>query len=217
MGQSISAYKSLKEISALTFNAIKFEGDVRLMDKAYDNSNVYNPKTIKALQDAWISLYDEYYVRVDDRKSKKDLQKKTKEFSLLFSIKQGDEFLVLLQYLKDNEEFVPIESYESALNTLVEGLKTLSKSFKWDLNKTTQENIDKNKSILEGLTTRYNRTKEPKKEEEKEIKTDISTFYDLKANIEMVLDKNNISEGINMLEWIAYEKQYKRKIEDANK
>ena len=217
MVQNILVYKNLKDISAITFNTIKFEGDVKLIDSEYEFGKKYTPEQMDALKDAWVDLYDQYYLKLEDKKSKRDLKRKKENFGLLFKIKQSTEFLVILRYITDNYEYIPLESYNNALNTLLRGLKTLSRAFKWDANKSNIENIEYNQSVVDGLTTRYNRQKGDDDDEVDLEDASISTFYEIKASMEQWLEKNHIDENINMLEWIAYEKQFKRKIENANK
>ena len=41
-------------------------------------------------------------------------------------------------------------------------------------------------------------------------------YYEMKAHIEQVLDRN-LPQIINMLQWIAYEKQYRKRVYHVRK
>ena len=51
---NISTFKNLKEISAIRFYEIKFEGSIKLIDKDYEDGKQYSINDIQELQKAWL-------------------------------------------------------------------------------------------------------------------------------------------------------------------
>ena len=214
MEQSISIYQNLQEVSALIFHDVKFTGNIFLLDKDYSESKNYEGDDIIKLNEVWLKLYDDYFAKTDDPRFRKELKNKKQSFQLLCAITKGKEFLDLLQFVSDNELFMPNECHEEVVTTLGNGLKQLAKEYRFDEETSLNELIEHNRRVLGGLQTRYERTFRTEGEVEER---DISLFYDIKGQIERILNKDYIPEHINMLQWISYEKQYKKEVSRLSK
>lgn len=206
---SLQVYNSLQEISALLFHDIKFSGNILKLDKDFKENKKYEDVDIIQINETWLKLYDEYFEKTDDPRFRKELKNKKDSFRLLCAITKGKEFIDLLEFISNNEEYIPNESHLEVVTTIGKGLKKLAREFHFDIEKPLKEIISHNVKVLGGLQTRYEL--QFKKDLNVE-KKDITLFYEIKAQIESVLQKDYIPDHINMLQWIAYEKQYKKRI-----
>lgn len=206
---SLQVYSSLQEISALLFHDIKFSGNILKLDKDFKEDKVYEDVDIIQINETWLKLYDEYFEKTDDPRFRKELKNKKESFRLLCAITKGKEFLDLLEFVAENEEYIPNETHLEVVTTLGQGLKKLAREYHFDIEKPLKENLNHNRNVLGGLQTRYEL--QFKKDLNVE-KKDITLFYEIKAQIEQVLQKDYIPDYINMLQWIAYEKHYKKRI-----
>ena len=213
MVQSISTYQNLKQINAEIFHEIKFTGNIFLVDKDYSEDKEYDSVATLEITKAWYELYDEYFERTDNPSFKKDLRNKDKSLGLLLKIKLIEDVVNLLKHLDEHKEYVPNEVYLETIANLGNNLKRADKYIKFDSTKPIKPQIIQIESVLGGLKTRYQLLF---KEDLQVNESDISLYYDIKAEIEMALDRN-LPQVINMLQWISYEKQYKRKIKSLQK
>jgi hypothetical protein len=207
-------YKRLRDISAVIFHEIKFTGNVYLMDVDYDEKKKYSTGEILKINEAWLTLYDEYYEKTDDVRLRKELKNKKKRLKLLIQINTLEVIISVLKLIEENVEYVPSEIKQKTLNSLKGSLKNVSRLIKFDPNIDLKINIKNVKGFASGLKTRYQLHF---KEDLKVDANDLLLFYEIKSNIEQILKKDNIPDHINMLQWIAYEKEAKRKLKHGRK
>ncbi|MCP4984853.1 MAG: hypothetical protein GY928_01950 [Colwellia sp.] len=210
----MNLYTRLRDISAVTFHEIKYTGNICLLDKDYDEEKKYNSVEIIEIDTTWLELYDEYYEKSDDIRLRRVLKNKKKNLKLLIDINMLRVILNTLELIKDNIEHVPEEAKLKTLSSLKNSLKRISGVIKFDTLTDIKTNIKNVKAYADGIKTRYELNF---KDDMKVDETDILFFYEMKANIEDILKKDNIPEHINMLQWMAYEKQAKRKIKNGSK
>ena len=213
MAQNISLYKNLQDIDSVTFHEIKFTGNIYLVDKNYVEGKKYDEKEVKIITENWLNLYDEYFKRTDDVRFRQDLKNKDETLRLLLKINLIDSVVELLENLEENKEYIPNEVYLKTVASLGNNLKRVEKYIKFDITKPIKDQIDKINAVKGGLQTRYELLF---KEDLKVEKSDVMLYYDIKAHIEQALDRN-LPEIINMLQWIAYEKLYKKKLSNGRK
>lgn len=208
MEQSISAFRNLKEINSITFHEVKFTGNVFLLDKNHFEGKKYTQKDAIDLSMVWYKLYDEYFENTDDYNLRKELKNKDKTLELLLKIKLMDSVIEVLESLDENKDFVPAETYLKTVASLGNNLKRVDKHIRFDSAKEIKPQLQQIQAVKGGLQTRYELLF---KEDVKADKKSIMLYYDIKAHIEQTLDRN-LPEIINMLQWIAYEKLYKKKL-----
>lgn len=208
MEQSISAFRNLKEINSITFHEVKFTGNVFLLDKNHFEGKKYTQKDAIDLSMVWYKLYDEYFENTDDYNLRKELKNNDKTLELLLKIKLMDSVIEVLESLDENKEFVPAETYLKTVASLGNNLKRVDKHIRFDSTKEIKPQLQQIQAVKGGLQTRYELLF---KEDVKADKKSIMLYYDIKAHIEQTLDRN-LPEIINMLQWIAYEKLYKKKL-----
>jgi len=210
--QNLKLYKTLKEISAVCFHEIKFSGNIVMLDKDYEEDNVYNSNQIAEISLAWNKLYDEYFEKTDDTKFKKDLKHKKSSLELLLEINLLKSILKILEGLKENEKYAPKELILKTESSIKNELKRISTKIKFDTLKPLKENITNVKNYVDGLQTRYEiKFKEDLVVEEK----DIIEYYQMTIEIARVLKVDHIPDHINMLQYIAYLKTYRKAVKNA--
>ena len=205
--------KKLKEISAVKFHEIKFTGNVFLLDKDYSEEKDYNEQDVFEIGNAWEDIYDDYYKRSDDNSLKRDLNGRKKRIKLLLTINLLGAILKTLNLLKKNNENVTEYIKYKTIKSLNESLKNITKRIKISPTKNIDQNISVVEKFKKATETSY-RLHHSKGVDDK--KQDIMLFYEIKSKIEHLLEKNSIDEMINMLQWIAYEKQAKIKLKSVS-
>lgn len=202
-------YRSLKEISAITFHEIKFSGNIYLLDKDYNENKTYSTKDVIYISDTWSRLYDEYFEKTDDTRFRKELKNRKRSLDLLLEINIIQSILRVLVSIEENDGYVPNEAFMPTIVSLGNSLKKLNRKINFDSTRPLIDNIKNVQGFVGGLQTRYEiNFKEDLVVEEK----DILFYYEITQAIASVLDMDYIPDHINMLQYIAYEKRYKKKL-----
>lgn len=205
---SLNLYRTLK-IGAVLFHEIKFSGNILMLDKNYSEDKNYTSKEVLEITNAWNSLYDSYYEKTDDTKFKKDLKNKKLSLELLLEINFLKSVIRILTSLKENEKYAPEELILKTVSSLKNDLQKVNKRIKFDTLKPLKENITNVQNYIDGLQTRYElKFKEDLVVEEK----DIIEYYEMTIEIARVLEMDHIPDHINMLQYIAYLKTYRKKL-----
>ncbi len=212
MAQSISIYRSLVDITAERFHDVKFTGNIYKLDKDWKEDKKYSSKDTIDLNQAWLELYDEYFEKTDDTRFTKDLKNKEKNITLLLQIKVIEEIIDVLRFIDKDKEFMPAETYLETVSSIGNNLKRVNNKIKFEVTKPIKDQLPQFEAVLGGLQTRYEILfKEDLSIEPK----DLQLYYDIITEIELTLDKN-MPRYMNMLHYIAYEKQYRKKIRMLN-
>ena len=210
----MNLYKKLRDISAVTFHDIKFSGNVYLIDKDHEEDKKYGAADIVEISEAWSDLYDEYYEKTDDPRLRRELKNKKKNLKLLIDINLLEVFIETLKLMQENQDYVPEEAKLSTFSSFKNSLARISKMIVFDTLADLKTNIKNVTGYTAGLRTRY------ELQFRDDMKVDINDlllYYEIKANIEQILKKDHIPDYINMLQWIAYEKQAKRELKHGRK
>lgn len=210
----MNLYTQLRTISAVTFHEIKFTGNVFLMDIDFDDDKKYDTPEIVEINEAWLVLYDEYYLKTDDPKLRRELKNRKKTLKLLIDINMLEVIIQLLELMKKHEDHIPESVKLSTLNSTKASLKRIGRMIVFDPRAKIESNLKHVKSYTGGLKTRYQLLF---KNDMKVDDTDLLLYYEIKSNIEAILKKDNIPDHINMLQWIAYEKQAKIRLKHGRK
>ncbi len=202
----MNLHKGLRDISAVTFHEIKFTGNVYLMDIDFDDKKKYETSEIVEINEAWLTLYDEYYKKTDDPKLRRELKNRKKNLKLLITINMLEIIVKSLELMKEHEAYVPVAVKTSTLNSLKISLRRIHRMIIFDPLAKLETNIKYVTSYMLGLKTRYELLF---KEDMKVDENDLLLYYKIKSNIEAILNKDYIPDHVNMLQWIAYEKDAK--------
>lgn len=210
--QNLSLYKTLKGISAVRFHEIKFSGNILMLDKDFEEDKIYNSLEVTQINDTWNRLYDEYFEKTDDTRFKKDLRYKKNSLELLLEINLLKSIVKILEGLQENEKYAPQELILKTVSSIKNDLQRISNKIKIDTLKPLKENINNVKQYVDGLQTRYElKFKKDLVVEEK----DIIEYYQMTIEIARVLKVDHIPNYINMLQYIAYLKTYRKAIHNA--
>lgn len=208
----MNLYTRLRDISAVTFHEIKFTGDIFLLDIDYDEDKNYKQSDVIEVFESWLVLYDEYYQKTDDPKLRRELKNRKKSLKLLVHISILDVITDLLELIDENHDYVPNEAKIKTLVSLKKSISNVDKKIKFNPLDCIKINIQNVKDFSSGLKTRY---KLYFKDDLNISESDLLLFYKIKSSIEQILKKDNIPDHINMLQWIAYEKQAKRTLKNG--
>lgn len=213
MAQNILIYRNLKQISAILFHEIKFSGNLLLLDKDYSEDKEYEPSEIIEINNTWLKMYDEYFEKTDDTRLKKTLKNKNKTLELSLKIVNIQKIIQILEDFEENKRLLTKETQKEVLMSLSGSLMRIERRIKLNITKPIKEQLKNLNSVLGGLQSRY---KILFKEDVQVTERDIMLFYDLKASIEQVLERN-LDDTVNMLQWISYTKLYNKKIENRKR
>lgn len=204
--QNILVFKNLKEVSAVLFHEIKYSANILLLDKYYDDEKKYSDLDIIQIEKCWANIYDEYFDKSDNSKSKKNLSKNNKSLKLLFQIQIIRNVIGNIELLESNKELydfnVPL--YIDSIKSLCDDLNKLHSNINVVAIEPLQEQLKQVNSVLGGLETRYKTSF--KEEHGFNDDLDILQFYKDKASMEGILERS-LDEKVNMMQWIAYEQQ----------
>ncbi len=210
----MNLYRELRTISAVTFHEIKFGGNIFLMDIDFDDKKKYETHEIVEINETWLKLYDEYYQKTDDPRLRRELKNRKKTLKLLININMLEVIISALELMKEHEEYIPESVKLSTLNSFKASLKRIGRMIVFDPGAKIETNLKHVKSYTGGLKTRYQLLF---KSDMKVDENDLLLYYEIKSNIEAILKKDNIPDHINMLQWIAYEKQAKIRLKHGRK
>lgn len=202
-------YKKLKSISAVRFHEVKFTGNLNLLDMDYEEEKEYTPQNIIDINKAWSDMYDEYFERTDDPRFRKVLKNKNKTLELSLKIVNIQRIAEILEKIEKDKRYFDEATFYETIKTFGEQINAVEKRIKFDYLQPIPSQLTRINSVLGGLQSRY---KILFKDDVKAQELDLMAFYSAKASIEGILDRN-LDESVNMLQWIAYEKQSKKKVE----
>ena len=204
----INYYKSLDKLKILTFWQIIKDKNIFLLDLDYVENKKYSKEQIIDIEQTWLRLYDEYYVLLDDSKSRAKMNKTFDELKTrdkINQVKYNYDFLISLKnyigVLSDED----IAKYEQETYARLKLIDKRIKPLYFDGIDANLKNLDK---VIKAMINRYNIDH---KESQKEIQKEIDNVYDVVANAESWLERNlNINDMV-VSHWIALQNQIKQK------
>jgi hypothetical protein len=206
--KQIKYYKSLDKLKILTFWQIIKDKNILLLDFDYVDGKKYSKEQLKELEDTWLRLYDEYYVLLDDSKSKFKMNKSFDELKVrdkINQIKYNYDFLI---NLKGYYGLIPdsdITKYEQETYKRLTVIDKRIKPLYFDGIDTNLSNLDK---VMKSMINRYNIDH---KESQKEIQKEIDNVYDVVASAESWLERSIPISDMVVSHWIAIQNQIKQK------
>lgn len=206
--KKINYYKSLDKLKILTFWQIIKDKNILLLDFDYYDGKKYTDDQKHEIEQTWLRLYDEYYLLLDDSKSKFNMNKTFDELKLrdkINQIKYNYDFLVSLSgYIG----VLPTDDINKYEQETYKRLKTIDNRIKPKYLDGIKANLDNLDRVLKSLINKYNAEH---KENLKNVNKEIDNVYDVVANAEGWLERNlNINDMV-VSHWIAIQKQIKQK------
>lgn len=209
----INYYKSLDKLKILTFWQIIKDKNILLLDFDYVEDKKYSKEQLKELEDTWLRLYDEYYILLNDSKSKYKMNKTFDELKTrdkINQIKYNYDFLISL---KNYIGLIPdkdISKYEQETYKRLKLIDNRIKPLFFDGIDANLNNLDK---VIKSMINRYNIDH---KESQKEIQKEIDNVYDVVANAEQWLERSIPITDMVVSHWIAIQNQIKLKQKAQN-
>ena len=204
----INHFESLDKLKILTFwNIIKHK-NILLLDVDYDENKKYKSSQVEEINNTWLRLYDEYYVLLDDSKSRFKMGKsfdELKQRDKIGQVKNNYDFLVTLKKyvgIIPNED---ISKYEQETYRNVVKIDKRIKPLFFEGIDTNISNLDK---VLKSLINRYNADN---KKNEQEVNKQIQNVYDVVASAESWLERSIPIDDMVVSHWVAIEKQINNK------
>jgi hypothetical protein len=179
-----------------------------LLDFDYVEDKKYTKEQLNELEQTWLRLYDEYYVLLDDSKSKHKMNKTFDELKTRDKINQVKYNYDFLISLKNYVGLIPDEDIVKYEQETYNRLKTIDKRIKplyFDGINANIKNLDR---VMKSMINRYNIEH---KESQKEIQKEIDNVYDVVANTESWLERSIPISDMVVSHWIAIQNQIKQK------
>lgn len=210
----INYYKSLDKLKILTFWQIIKNKNILLLDFDYYDGKKYTKDQQNEIEQTWLRLYDEYYVLLNDSKSKFKMDKtfsELKQRDKINQVKNNYDFLVTLISYRGLLPDKDIDKYEQETYRNLIRIDKRIKPLFFDGLEANIKNLDR---VLKSLINKYNIEH---KDNVKEVTKEIDNVYEVVASAESWLERNlNINDMV-VSHWIAIEKQVKNKQKASQK
>jgi|SRR6476620_3362994 len=193
---SIGTYQNLKSINILLWNEIIETQNIALLDLNYNEKKRYNARQLRYLNDLFSSLYDDYFIKLDNRKARANLQTSQEKIVLSFKIIVLQDALKTLDFIKRNYRFLkePIKKEKQ----IYDSVKVVAKNIQFKTFATLDENIELLSKILKSTELEYQRKHGDIKEEKN------YTFEKQVADVEQVLNRSLDLTNCSVVQWLAY-------------
>lgn len=195
--ESFTIYQSLKSINILLWNDILETHNPLLLDPNFDEAKTYSEEQRKLVNDKFSLLYDEYFIKLNNRRAKSEMQKTQSKIGLQLKITMLLEAVNALTLLGNNQKYLK-DGYKKELK-IYEVIKIIVPNFTEQKLGTIEDNLNKLKKILKTLELEYER--------KYGLDTENATDYNFNkqvVDIEQVLGRSLDLRDCNVLKWIEY-------------
>jgi hypothetical protein len=181
-------------------------------DRNYNKGKKYTNKKILELNDWWLKLNDQYFKLIKDGRGKSKLRSESKKIALIYEINIIETIINKLSFFTLQKNLLPLSAYNGFITQLSSSVKKISSGLPKRDKEDVYDWIKRLRLYKESLETKQ---KLLDKTDVKEY--EFSDFYKELAYMEMALEKDSISEHINMTKWIIYKNQIHDKINKNGK
>ena len=189
-------YQSLKSINvALWFDILETQ-NICLLDKNYSEDKKYNEVQIKQISGVFSSLYDDFFIRLNNRKAKANLANSQEKMMLSVKLMVLNECLNTLIFISKNYSKIQ-NAYQKELK-IYQTIKSVSKNTKFAENNTLSDNIQKVKDLINTNQLTFER------KYNEEVKEQNYTFERQLVDVEQVLGRSLNIKECNVIQWIGY-------------
>lgn len=205
---TIKYYKSLDKLKILTFWQILKDKNILLLDFDYYDGKKYSEAQKNEIEQTWLRLYDEYFVLLNDGKSKSKMDKSINELKLrekINQIKNNYDFLVKLTSFRGMLPDEDILKHEHTVYNILKQIEPKIKILLFDGIEANLKNLDR---VLKSLVNSYNRNH---KENDVLVTKEIQNVYDVVASAESWLERSIPISDMVVSHWIAIQNQIKDK------
>jgi hypothetical protein len=206
--KKLHLFKSLDTLKILTFWQIIKDKNILLLDFDYVDGKKYSPEQKNETENLWFRLYDEYFLLLNDSKSRFELSKSFDELKIRDKITQIKNNYDTLVYLKKFSNVLPKEDlakYEQEVYNILKKIEPKIKPMYFGGIDANLVNLDK---VIKALINQYNLNH---KQNSDKIEKEIKNVYEVVANAESWLERNlNINDMV-VSHWIAIRNQIAQK------
>jgi len=193
---SIGTYQNLKSINILLWNDIIESQNVALLDINYKEGKRYTKRQGVYLNDLFTRLYDEYFLTLNNRKAKSNLERSQEKIVMSFKIIVLEDAIKTLDFIKRNQRV--LKDYLSKEQKIYDSIKLVAKNVQIKPFSTIQENIDLLLKVLKSSELEYQR----KFGDDKEVTN--YPFEKQVADVEQILNRSLQLDNCNVVQWLAY-------------
>ena len=193
--QNISIYQSLKHINILLWNEILENQNVKLLDQK--NNHKHTNLQLELLSKKFIELYDDYFLRLNNKFAKANLTETQNKIQLSAKIIILTECINSLLFIRSNYSKLvnPLEKEQKIYDTV----NVLSKNAKFGKFNTIDENLTIINKILVSNQSTYTRLYG--EDDKKETATNY-TFEKQLVDVEQCLGRSIDVSNTNVYKWI---------------
>lgn len=192
---SISIYPSLKHINILLWNEILETQDVRLLNQKKNKK--YSNLQLELLSKKFIELYDDYFLKLNNKFAKSNLTETQNKIQLSAKIIILTECINSLNFIKNNFSKLvkPLEKEQKIYDTV----NILSKNVKFGKFNTIDENITIINKVLVSNQSTYTRLYG---QDDKKETVSNYTFEKQLVDVEQCLNRTIDITTTNVIKWI---------------
>lgn len=204
----LKLFTSLDTLKILTFWNIIKEKNILLLDFDYYDGKKYSDDQKHEIELLWFRLYDEYFVLINDNKSKHELSKSFSELKIRDKITQIKNNYDFLYRLKSFIGFMPekdIRQYEHETYNRLKIIEPKIKPLYFDGIDANLHNLDR---VIKALVNQYNIEH---KQNIEVLNKEIKNVFEIVANAESWLERNININDLVVAHWCALKNQVEQK------
>jgi hypothetical protein len=195
--ENISIYLNLKHINILLWNEILESQDVKLLDSNNNVNHKYTNYQIQVLSQKFIELYDDYFLKLNNKFAKANLTETQKKIQLSAKIIIITECINALIFIRDNYSKLvnPIQKEKKIYDTI----NIFSKNVRFGIFNSIDENLSIINKVLVSNESTYTRLYG--EDDKKETVTNY-TFEKQLVDVEQCLGRTIDVNNTNVYKWI---------------
>lgn len=193
---SSTIYQSLKSINVSTWYEILETQNICLLDKNYSEDKKYSEIQIRQISSIFAELYDDFFIRLNNRKAKANLLNSQDKMMLSVKLMILQECLNTLIFISQNYSKIP-KAYQKELN-IYQTIQSVSKNTKFVENNTLSDNIQKVRDLINANQLSFDR------KYSENVKEQNYTFEKQVIDVEQVLGRSLNIKECSVIQWIGY-------------
>jgi hypothetical protein len=193
---SSTIYQNLKSINVSTWYEILETQNICLLDKNYSEDKKYSEIQIRQISSIFAELYDDFFIRLNNRKAKANLLNSQDKMMLSVKLMVLQECLNTLIFISQNYSKIP-KAYQKELN-IYQTIQSVSKNTKFVENNTLSDNIQKVRDLINANQLSFDR------KYSENVKEQNYTFEKQVVDVEQVLGRSLNIKECSVIQWIGY-------------
>lgn len=194
--ENSTIYRSLKSINICLWFEILETQNIYLLDKNYFEGKFYNKFQLNEINEVFTSLYDDFFIRLNNKKAKSNLINSQDKMMLSVKIMVLNECLNTLIFISKNYSRIH-NAYKKELD-IYKIIENITKNTKFNQSNTLLDNINKIKELIDTNQLAYER-KFIEQVSEKSY-----SFEKQLIDVEQVLGRSLNVKECNVIQWIEY-------------